>query len=75
MSQHKPINILKPGQFTAMNGKTVKFTEADLRATAAAYDPAVFAAPFVLGHPKHDAPAFGKMGGVSFSEGFLWHGS
>ncbi|GAC1468103.1 MAG: hypothetical protein PVSMB11_03720 [Desulfuromonadaceae bacterium] len=68
----KPIKMLRPGKFTAMNGKVVEFTEADLKATAAAYDPAVYAAPFVLGHPKHDSPAFGKIGAANFAEGFLW---
>jgi len=67
----KRIKMLKPGRFTAMNGKVVNFTEADLKATAAAYNPEIYAAPFVIGHPKHDDPAYGRIGIADFSEGFL----
>jgi len=67
----KRIKMLKPGRFTAMNGKVVNFTEADLKATAAAYNPETYAAPFVIGHPKHDDPAYGRVGTAEFAEGFL----
>jgi hypothetical protein len=67
----KRIKMLKPGKFTAMNGKVVSFTEADLKATAAAYNPEIHAAPFVIGHPKHDDPAYGRIGTAEFAEGFL----
>lgn len=68
---NKRIKMLKPGRFTAMNGKVATFSEADLKATAAAYDPELYAAPFVIGHPKHDDPAYGRIGTAEFSEGFL----
>lgn len=55
----KTIEIFRAGTHTAMDGKTYTFTKADLEATAAAYDPAVFSAPAVIGHPKHDDPAYG----------------
>lgn len=42
-----------------MAGQTLDFTEADLAATVAAYDPALSEAPIVVGHPRHDAPAYG----------------
>jgi hypothetical protein len=67
----KRIKMLKPGKFTAMNGKVVNFSEADLKATAAAYNPETYAAPFVIGHPKHDDPAYGRIGTAEFAEGFL----
>lgn len=67
----KPIKMLKPGTFTAMNGKSYTFTEADLEATAAAYDPILFAAPIVKGHPTDDAPAFGRIYAVEFSSFLL----
>jgi hypothetical protein len=67
----KRIKMLKPGRFTAMNGKVVNFTEAMLQATAAAYNPDTYAAPFVIGHPKHDDPAYGRIGTAEFAEGFL----
>jgi hypothetical protein len=67
----KRIRMLKPGRFTAMNGKVVTFTEAMLQATAAAYNPETYAAPIVIGHPKHDDPAYGRVGIAEFTEGFL----
>ena len=67
----KKIRMLKPGTFTAMNGHTYSFSEADLRATAAAYDPTVFAAPIVKGHPTHDAPAYGRIYSAEFADGHL----
>lgn len=67
----KKIKMLKPGTFTAMNGREYTFSEADLRATAAAYDPTLFAAPIVKGHPEHDAPAYGRIYAADFADGYL----
>lgn len=47
------------------------FTEHDLAATATAYDPAVHEAPLVVGHPAHDAPAYGWVKSLAFAEGGL----
>lgn len=55
----KPIEIFKAGVHTSMQGEELAFAEADIAATAAAYDPAQHEAPLVVGHPKHDAPAYG----------------
>ncbi|UZE21845.1 phage protease [Pseudomonas sp. B21-056] len=55
----KPLHIFKPGTHTAMSGASFEFSESDLAATVAAYDPALHEAPMVIGHPKHDAPAAG----------------
>jgi len=55
----KPLHIFKSGRRTAMSGVTLEFSDADLAATAAAYDPAKYEAPIVIGHPKLNAPAFG----------------
>ncbi|WP_231643066.1 hypothetical protein [Ralstonia syzygii] len=59
MNASQPIHIFKPGRQTAMSGATLEFSEADLEASARAYDPANHEAPLVIGHPKHDAPAYG----------------
>lgn len=59
MNATKTLHIFKPGRQTAMNGLTLEFSESDLAASAAAYDPAKHEAPIVIGHPKHDAPAYG----------------
>ncbi|HBG06320.1 MAG: hypothetical protein A2075_12180 [Geobacteraceae bacterium GWC2_58_44] len=67
----KKIKMLKPGTFKDMKGVVVNLSEADLQASAAAYDPALYAAPMVIGHPEANHPAYGKIGGIDFSEGFL----
>lgn len=59
MNTTKTLHIFKPGRQTAMNGLTLEFSESDLAASAAAYDPAKHEALIVIGHPKHDAPAYG----------------
>ncbi|WP_051284558.1 phage protease [Desulforegula conservatrix] len=55
----KFIEVLRAGTFTAKSGKPVSFTEADLDAIAANYDPAKNPAPLVFGHPEDSDPAFG----------------
>lgn len=55
----KPIEIFKAGVHTSMQGEELAFAEADIAASAAAYDPALHEAPLVVGHPRHDAPAYG----------------
>lgn len=69
MNTPKPIQIFKPGTHTAMNGASLSFSESDLAASAAAYDPALHEAPIVVGHPKADAPAYGWVKSLSYSEG------
>lgn len=68
---HTPIQIFKPGRHTAMSGQAIAFSEADLLATVAAYDPARHEAPLVVGHPKTDAPAYGWVQSLTFSEGAI----
>lgn len=57
--EHHPIQIFKAGTHTAMSGVTLAFSEADLTAMVDAYDQSLHEAPIVVGHPKHDAPAYG----------------
>lgn len=64
-----PLQIFKPGTHTAMSGQAFAFSESDLAATCAAYDPAKHEAPLVVGHPVHDAPAYGWVQGLKFNEG------
>ncbi|MDO5289337.1 MAG: peptidase [Pseudomonadota bacterium] len=61
----KPIHIFRPGRWVAMSGEVISFTEADLAATAAAYDPAKHRAPIVKGHPATDDPAQGWVQALS----------
>lgn len=55
----------------AMEGKAVSFSDDDLRGIAERYDPALHEAPLIIGHPQHDAPAFGWVKGLSFADGRL----
>lgn len=71
MSSNKPLQIFKPGRHTAMSGAALAFSESDLQASAAAYDPALFEAPIVVGHPSLDAPAYGWVKSLAFAEGAL----
>ncbi len=69
MDTSKPIEIFKSGTHTAMSGQTLSFSDAELAASVAAYDPAKHEAPIVVGHPRHDAPAYGWVKGVAFADG------
>lgn len=59
MNSTKLLHIFRAGRQTAMSGVTLEFSESDLVACANAYDPAKHEAPIVIGHPKHDGPAYG----------------
>ncbi len=61
----KPFEIFRTGTHTPMNGAAIPFAEADLQSIADAYDPALFQAPIVVGHPKLDAPAYGWVGALT----------
>ena len=51
-----------------MEGAELSFSEQDLRASAAAYDPSLHEAPLVVGHPQHNLPAYGWVSGLSFAD-------
>lgn len=61
------LQIFTAGKRTDANGITVDFDESMLAQIAAIYDPALHEAPFVLGHPRHDAPAYGWAASLSKS--------
>lgn len=65
------IEIFKPGKHTAMSGAVLDFSESDLQAMVDAYDPTVYDAPLVVGHPKLDAPAYGWVKSLRFAEGIV----
>lgn len=62
-----PLNIFRPGAHTAQSGLMLVFTDSDLAATAAAYDPAKHEAPLVVGHPATDDPAYGWVESLAIS--------
>lgn len=55
----KRIHLFKVGCHTASNGLETCYSQDDLEAIAAAYDPDLHEAPLVVGHPDGDAPAYG----------------
>lgn len=58
------IHVFRAGTHVTAAGEQIEFTQADLAASAAAYDPALHEAPLVIGHPKGDAPAYGWVKGL-----------
>lgn len=58
------IEIFRSGTHTDSAGNTRTWTNEDLDAIAAKYDPANHEAPVVIGHPKDNAPAFGWVEGL-----------
>lgn len=55
----KTIEIFRAGTHVAMDGTEHTFTDAQVQAIADGYDPVAFSAPAVVGHPRHDDPAYG----------------
>lgn len=61
------LHIFQAGRRTDMSGRVLNFSEADLAATVNAYDPKLHEAPIVIGHPRHDAPAWGWVASLASS--------
>lgn len=71
MSTARPIEIFRAGRHVSAAGEMLAFSEQDLQAAAAAYDPAKHEAPIVIGHPAHDAPAYGWVQSLLAEDGRL----
>jgi hypothetical protein len=67
----KPLAIFRPGRHVSNAGIELEFTEADVAAMAAAYNPTLHNAPLVIGHPKTNAPAYGWTQSIAFVDGLL----
>jgi hypothetical protein len=65
------IQIFRAGKRPDANGVVVDFSESTLSLVAQSYDPAIHEAPIVLGHPTHDAPAYGWAAALSVEGGIL----
>lgn len=65
------IEVLRPGVHTDAKGVRVTLTEADLQAIAEGYSPELHEAPFVVGHPKMDGPAYGWAARFVYRDGVL----
>ena len=55
----KSLQIFRAGKHITSDGTPIEFSQADVAATVAAYDPKLHEAPIVVGHPKNDGPAYG----------------
>lgn len=55
----RPLAIFRAGRHTAVDGRQVDVSPADLAEIARNYDAANDGAPLVVGHPQIDAPAYG----------------
>ncbi|ULU26600.1 phage protease [Dyella terrae] len=55
----QPLAIFRAGRHTAVDGRQVDVSPADLAEIARNYDAANDGAPLVVGHPSIDAPAYG----------------
>ena len=62
------IAIFKTGRHTATSGDVLDATPEMLAAIAAGYNPTLHESPAVVGHPRHDAPAYGWVRALSFDE-------
>jgi hypothetical protein len=71
MAVRTRVHALKPGTFPAAP-LPLTVTAADLSALAAAYDPARYRAPVVIGHPEDDHPAWGWVSEASTDDTGLW---
>lgn len=69
----KRLEIFKAGKQTSASGEEISFSEDALRASVEAYDPAKHEAPIVVGHPKDNAPAYGWIRSMEYSEDGTLH--
>jgi len=67
----KRIHLFKTGTHTAMNGQTISFADSNLADCASIYDPALHESPLVIGHPRHDLPAYGWVKSLTYADGEL----
>jgi hypothetical protein len=65
------IHALRPGTWPA-DPQDITITDQDIAAIAAAYDPARYQAPVVIGHPETDDPAWGWVLAASAEPDGLW---
>ncbi|ARR52035.1 hypothetical protein HY78_00450 [Rhizorhabdus wittichii DC-6] len=65
MSKTPRIEIFRPGTFVSAEGTEVSFSASYLQQIANGYDPALFDAPLVVGHPKMNAPAYGWVSALA----------
>lgn len=62
------IPFFRKGKHIDNKGNTHEFTESDLRAVVANYDPTKLKTPLVIGHPKDNHPAYGHINSLEYDE-------
>lgn len=60
----REIEIFAAGDHTSSNGMALSFSLGDLDAIAQSYNPKIFDAPAVVGHPRDNSPAYGWVESV-----------
>lgn len=65
------IEIFRAGRHIDDAGNAHEFSEADVAAMAASYDPAMREAPLCVGHPASNLPAYGWVKGLGAAAGVL----
>ncbi len=55
------VEVLRVGRFRDLHGREITIDAALLRELADSYDPTLYQAPVVIGHPQHNSPAFGPL--------------
>ncbi|MBW4668428.1 MAG: hypothetical protein KME60_13620 [Cyanomargarita calcarea GSE-NOS-MK-12-04C] len=58
------IEIFAAGKHTSSNGADLVFSTSELDAIASSYNPTLFDAPAVVGHPRDNSPAYGWVESV-----------
>lgn len=69
MTGPQPLHVFRAGTHTASCGNAFTITPDDVERMVAAYDPVLHRAPFVVGHPRHDTPAYGWAAAFSSPDG------
>lgn len=54
-----------------MDGRSIFFGESDIISSVKVYDPKIHEAPLVIGHPKHNAPAYGWVQSLTVQDGIM----
>jgi hypothetical protein len=55
------VEVLRVGRFRDLHGREIAVDAALLGELADSYDPSLYQAPVVIGHPQHNSPAFGLL--------------
>jgi hypothetical protein len=66
-----PLRIFRAGKHRSSDGRELTFSDAELAASAAAYDPKLHEAPLVIGHPQENHPAYGWVKHLEAKDGAL----